>query len=428
MTCAIGAGDPYGNMVLRGSYLSLDFSTAAAIFLFFLFTFFVNTGLGLIHPRLRLTPQELMVVYLMATIACSIATMGLTEYLLPILSGAGYYASAENEWVQLIHPFIPTWMVPQDPEAVKYFYEGAPRGYGIPWAAWLPPLLAWLPLLLAVYFAMICLMVILRRQWVVRERLAFPLVQAPLAMIGSGDQGWLNPFYRSPLMWAGFAIPFALGSLRALHNYYNFIPTVQLETSIPLFRNTTFLQIALSFPMLGFSYFVNLDIAFAIWFFNLLARLQEGLFGVLGITSSEKLYYAGNFAIVAHQGMGALIVLVCLGLWVARTHLAQVWRKAWTADPEIDDSDELLSYRTAVFGFLSSNLLIGAWLWLAGMALWVVPLYLGAMFLLFLAITRVVAEGGIAAARAPLIASDFVSSGLGSSVLGPHTLTALGFT
>ncbi|MBI2503777.1 MAG: hypothetical protein HYW07_11170 [Candidatus Latescibacteria bacterium] len=428
LTCIISAGDPYGNMVLRGSYLSLDFSTAAAIFLFFLFTLFANTGLGLIHPRLRLVPQELMVVYLMATIACSIATMGLTEYLLPILSGAGYYASPENEWVQLIHPFIPSWMVPQDPEAVKFFYEGAPRGYGIPWSVWLPPLLAWLPLLLAVYFAMICLMVILRRQWVVRERLSFPLVQAPLAMIGGADQGRLNPFYKSPLMWAGFAIPFALGSLRALHNYYNFIPTVQLETSIPLFRNTTFLQIALSFPMIGFSYFVDLDIAFAIWFFNIVARLQEGLFGVLGITSSEKLYYAGNFAIVAHQGMGALIVLVVLGLWVARSHLAQVWCKAWKGAPEIDDRDEVLSYRTAVFGFLGSSLVIGGWLWLAGMALWVVPLYLVAMFLLFLAITRVVAEGGIAAARAPLIASDFISSGLGSSALGPHTLTALGFT
>ena len=428
LTCAISAGDPYGNMVLRGSYLSLDFSTAAAIFLFFAFTLFVNTGLGLIDPRLRLSPQELMVVYLMATIACSIATMGLTEYLLPILSGAVYYASPENEWALLIHPYIPSWMVPQDLEAVKYFYEGAPRGYGIPWAVWLPPLLAWLPLLLAVYFAMICLMVILRRQWVERERLAFPLVQAPLAMIGGPDHGWLNPFFRSPLTWAGFAIPFALGSLRALHNYYNFIPTVQLETSIPLFRNTTFLQLALSFPMLGFSYFVNLDIAFAIWFFNILARLQEGLFGVLGISSSEQLYYAGSFPILAHQGMGAFIVLVAIGLWVARPHLAQVWRRAWQGAPQVDDSDEILSYRTAVFGLLGANLLIGGWLWLAGMAWWVAPLYLGAMFLLFTAITRVVAEGGIAAARAPLIASDFVSSSLGSSVLGPHTLTALGFT
>jgi hypothetical protein len=50
------------------------------------------------------------------------------------------------------------------------------------------------------------------------------------------------------------------------------------------------------------------------------------------------------------------------------------------------------------------------------------------MYLLFIAVTRVVAEGGIAAARAPLIASDFVASALGNNVLGPHTLTALGFT
>ena len=428
LACAISAGDPYGNMVLRGSYLSLDFSTAAALFLFFLFTLFANTALGLVHPRWRLDRQELAVVYIMATIACSIATMGLTEYLLPILSGAGYYASPENEWAQLIHPWIPSWMVPQDLEAVKYFYEGAPRGYGIPWAAWAGPLAAWLPLILAVYLAMICLMAILRRQWIARERLAFPLVQAPLALIGAQAQGALNPFFKSPLMWTGFAIPFAVGSLRALHNYFNFIPTVNLQTSIPLFRNTTYLQIALSFPMLGFSYFVDLDIAFAIWFFNLLARAQEGAFGVLGISSTEKLYYAGNFPILAHQGMGAMIVLALLGLWVARPHLAQVWRKAWRDDPRIEDGDEILSYRAAVLGLLGSSLFIGGWLWLAGMALWVAPLYLGAMFLMFLAVTRVVAEGGIAAARAPLIASDFVSSGLGSSALGPHTLIALGFT
>jgi len=50
------------------------------------------------------------------------------------------------------------------------------------------------------------------------------------------------------------------------------------------------------------------------------------------------------------------------------------------------------------------------------------------MFTLFVGITRVVAEGGIAATRAPLIASDFVTSGLGSAVLGGQTLTALSFT
>jgi len=425
----ISTGAPYGNMVLRGSYLALDFSTAGAIFLFFLFVFLVHTFLGLIHPRLAFRREELVVVYIMGIVACSIPTMGLTEYLLPIISGALYYATPENEWVQLVHPYIPTWIVPQDFEAVKFFYEGAPRGYPIPWSAWTTPLAAWVPFMLAIYFSMICIMVLLRRQWVVRERLTFPLVQVPLAMIEDGKKpSALKPFFKSPLMWAGFAIPFFVGSLRALHNYYNFIPTVNLGIGIPLFRNTTYLNVTLSFPMLGFSYFVNPDIAFAIWFFNLLARVQEGAFGILGITSSEKLYYAGGFPVLAHQGMGAMLVLALFGLWTARGHIAQVFRKALGRHPEIDDSDEILSYRTAVFGLLASNLFICAWLGLAGMAWWVLPIYLSAMYLVFLAVTRVVAEGGIAAARAPLIASDFVSSGLGNTVLGPHTLTALGFT
>ena len=429
IAACISVGAPYGNMVLRGSYMALDFSTAAAIFLFFLLVFFVHSLLGLIHPRLALRRDELVVVYIMAIVSCSIPTMGLTEYLLPIISGALYYATPENEWAALVHPFIPAWMVPQDPEAVKYFYEGAPQGQGIPWDAWIVPLAAWTPLVLGIYLGMICLMVVFRRQWVERERLAFPLVQVPMAMIEDGEkESWLKPFFKNPLMWCGFALPFLVGSLRALHNYYNFIPTVSLQTSIPLFRNSSVQQIALSFPMVGFSYFINLDIAFAIWFFSLLARVQEGVFGIVGITSTEKLYYAGGQPIVAHQGMGAMLVLALFGLWTARGHLRDVWRKAWGRAPEIDDSDEMLSYRAAVFGLLGSNAVVCAWLYLAGMDLWVVPLYLVSMYLIFLAVTRVVVEGGIAAARAPLIAPDFLASGLGNSALGPNTLTVLGFT
>jgi hypothetical protein len=429
MSFCISTGAPYGNMVLQGSYLALDFSTAGAIFLFFLLVLFVHTGLGLIDRRLAFRREELVVVYIMSIVACSIPTMGLTEYLLPIISGATYYATAENEWGVLVHPYIPSWMVPQDFTAVKYFYEGSPRGIGITWTTWITPLLTWVPLILCIYFSMICLIVVLRKQWIERERLAFPLAQVPLAMIeddGSGSP--LKPFFRNWVMWCGFALPLAVGSLKALHNYYNFIPTVITQTTIPLFGNAAVLQIALSFPMLGFTYLVNTEIAFSIWFFSLLMRGQEGVFDLLGLTSVEKIWYAPPEPIIAHQGMGAFIVMVVFGLWVARDHLSDVWRKAIHGDDRIDDSDELLSYRVAVFGFLGANALISTWLWLAGLPIWAVPVYLGIMYLIFLAITRIVAEAGIAAARAPLIPADFMHSTFGNSVLGADGLTALGFT
>ena len=97
IACGISVGAPYGNMGLRGSYMALDFSTAGAIFLLFLFTFFVHTFLGLLHPGLSLSREELVLVYIMGIVGCSLPTMGLTEYLLPIISGGTYYPSTENE-------------------------------------------------------------------------------------------------------------------------------------------------------------------------------------------------------------------------------------------------------------------------------------------------------------------------------------------
>ena len=92
--------------------------------------------------------------------------------------------------------------------------------------------------------------------------------------------------------------------MRALHNYHNFIPDINLVASFPFFRQTTEVTIALSFPMVGFSYFVNLDIALGIWLFNLIARIEEGCLNILGVSSTETLDFSGPSPLVAHQGMG----------------------------------------------------------------------------------------------------------------------------
>ena len=425
----ISVGAPYGNMALRGSYMALDFSTAAAVFVFFVLVAVVNTLLGFIKRSWALTSPELAVTYIMMIIATSIPTMGLTEYLLPIITAGYYYATPENDWTNIIHPYIPSWMCPQGEEVIKYFYEGMPKGASIPWGAWMGPLFYWGLLILALYFVMICTMVVLRKQWVEKERLVFPLIQLPTALLEEGDKpSVVRPFLKDPWMWIGFAIPLIVGSVKALHNYYYFIPDINLRTSLLIFRRTTNLQIALSFPMVGFSYFINLDVAFGIWFFNLLAKVQEGTFAILGIESTEKLDYTSGNPILAHQGMGAMMVLVILGLWVARGHIKDVLRKAFRGDPDVDDSGEMFSYRTAVLGIIGGFLFMGAWLRFSGMPLWAVPIFLIVAFMLFLAITRIVVEGGVAVARAPLIASNFIVSGFGSTSLGTQGLVSMSFT
>ena len=82
--------------------------------------------------------------------------------------------------------------------------------------------------------------------------------------------------------------------------------------------------------------------------------------------------------------MGALVFLAAWGLWMAREHLKAVWRKALNSKCDVDDSGELLSYRTAVFGLILSLAFATCWLMATGMVLWVAVVFLALAMMLFL--------------------------------------------
>ncbi len=438
---AIGSGVPYGNMVLHGSRVASYFNTPAAIILFFFLALFGNAFLGLLRRSWMLNRAELALVYIMWIVATAIPEWGFTSFLLPDITGVVYYATPENNWRELLLPHIPQWIMPFRQLAdVQDFYEGAPAGQGIPWGSWVPALIYWLSFITAVYLAMISITVILRKQWVDRERLVYPLVQLPISMIqddpdDSGRPSIISPFFKNPLMWAGFVIPAILQTLNGLHHYYPSIPSFSLYgLSIPLFRDSVSIPLNLSFQMLGFSYFISREIAFGLCFFYLLNTLEQGVLNVLGVQEFDSLlgnYSAYTGTIVVHQGFGAIIMLVLFGLWTARSHLRQVFRTAFGRRPEvnqIDDSNEILSYRAAVLLLLGSLTFVGIWLWQSGLPGWITPIYLLLAFILFLGITRVVAEGGLAFIFAPMIASDFITAGFGTRALGPSGIMAFAFT
>jgi hypothetical protein len=431
LSLLIAVGAPYGNMVIRGSYMALDFSTAGAVFLFFVLVGGFNVLAGMLHRGLALSRSELLVVYIMMIVASAIPTMGLAEYLLTIITAPQYYATPENDWGTLIQPLVPEWLAPQGDRAIQWFYEGAPAGVDIPWGVWVRPLAFWGVFVGALYLTMICAMVLLRRQWIERERLVYPIVQVPMEMLQEGREGTLlRPFFRSGAMWLGFSLPVLVSTLAGLHAYFNFIPTIQLVSSVPILRNTISLVFRLSFPMVGFSYLINLDIAFSLWFFNTVGKLVRGGLNVLGIGSTEKLgiYGAASEPILAHQGHGAMVVLVAFVLWAARGHLADVWRKAFKGDQSVDDSDEILSYRAAILGGAGGFVLMCAWLTLAGLPFWASVMVIATALLIFIGLTRVVIESGVATAIAPMISPSVVVSAVGSSALGPSGMVALAFT
>ncbi|NQU87872.1 MAG: hypothetical protein HQ541_19155 [Mariniphaga sp.] len=420
----------YSIDIVHGSYLAIDFMPAGAIFLFFILVGGIAVILKLISKRIALNSSELLVIYIMMLVTSSVATMGLGAQLFPMITAPFYFATPTNRWAELIQPHIKSWMVPQGKEVIRQFYEGLPKGATIPWLAWLKPICFWLIFLMALYMIMITIMVVLRKQWVEKERLIYPLAQLPLEMVRDENNSIIRPFFKNRLMWFGFAIPFIISSINAFHHYFHFIPGIELANSIPIFRNTLDMHFRVSFPMIGYAYFINMQLAFSLWFLCLLSIVIKGICNITGFGFNENLscYGIQSSPMLYHQQTGGMIVLVLMGLWMARDHLKDVFRKAFRGTKEIDDTNEILSYRASVFMLLVSLIVMGTWLYFSGLPLITVPVFMFFALVLFIGLTRIVAEGGLACAVAPSIAPSLAVSGLGTSIFGHGGLVSLAFT
>ena len=259
----IGIGAPYENLLISGSPLSFDHSTPAAVLAFFLFSLLINPLLGALKQRWRFDPAELITVYIMGAVACTLPTIGLVCRLLPQISAGSYFATSGNRWEREVLPHFVSWLQVTDERALKWFYEGMPQDASIPWGAWLKPLAAWAPLLLATICAMTAMMVLIRKQWVRHERLHFPLMQLPAALIGSPDATG-HRLLRSWPALLGVAIPLVMYSLRGLHHYFPEVPE-----GMPIWRyyflwdDQFRLRLSLSYAVVGFGYLLSTKLGFS---------------------------------------------------------------------------------------------------------------------------------------------------------------------
>jgi hypothetical protein len=468
----LGVGANYSDIVIKGSYMTLDFSTPGAIFLFLfgiavcnpvfrltarrwwisalvtlaigtasaiglsplgqqalydpgvLLAMFAvaamatNTVLAASGRDLALNRSELIVVYIMLLVVASVATMGLCEAILPAISGFFYYANPENNWQTLLFPHLPMSVLVNDGNGNATFFEGSGAGYTVPWQIWVRPMALWGIFLLALYTTMVSIIVILRRQWMDRERLSYPLVQAAQVMIrGESPQHLVNPFFRSRVMWSGAAVPMLVGLFTGLNKYLGAFPVIPTAWTIPIGFGQA-LNMTLSFAVVGFSYLIGPDIAAGIWGFALLSKVEKMVFVANGVTIQQSMWGVRVTELMNYQGLGALLAFVALGLWVGREHLTQVGRSFLGLESELTDDDEIMSYRAAVIGALLGTAVMIAWLAWLGTPLWASVLFVVLTMAIFTGLSRVVAESGVAAIITPMNAPDFMMFGLGSKLVG----------
>ena len=132
--------------------------------------------------------------------------------------------------------------------------------------------------------------------------------------------------------------------------------------NISLGRYVPSLHGRLNFLIIGFAYFTDLQVLFSIWVFWVLTWLQIGMTNRMGLAEG-----LGEFAGTRQQALGGFIVFCLWGLWIARFHLKAVFQHAFRKPKNMDDQNELMSYRAAVFAFLACASFAMFWLCKGGM-------------------------------------------------------------
>ena len=420
---------PYNDYYLQGTDISGNHFPLGAVFTLIFLTLVINPVVKKILPKAVLNPAELIVIWVMMGVSSAIPSKGMMGFLLPYLAAPVYFATPENEWAETLHPHFPKWLIVWDKNAVTNFYEGESV---VPWVLWIKPILVWTVFILLLYCVIICVSIVLRKQWVERERFIFPLVTVPVEMVQQTSiHGNIGSLFRNKLVWIGFGIAAAFHLLNGLHEYIPALPSISNRYDLykpfterpwnvmgwwPQFR------FFLYFSVIGITYFLAMDVSFSCWFFFLVFKVQYIIINAFAIPISPWICARG-------QTMAAYVVMVIAFLINSRAHIKDILIRTCqqSTTTTIDDTDEVLPYRWAVLGGFFSFLLLVALCAYAGMSLWVACSIIVLFLIASTALSWMVVNGGLLLIQAPMYPVEYFEIVTGSRIINANSLALLGF-
>lgn len=411
----------YGDVVSQTDLTSMSLMMPPVLILAALLP--ANSAMRRRWPALALSQAELITIYTMLTVAVVLSGMGMIQFLCTTLGAVPYYKTPENGYGRFLRE-VPPWIMPRL-SAVEGFYKG---GQSVPWSAWLRPVLLWSGFLFAMLVAMHSINAIVRKQWMDRERLTFPIVQLPLEMTDPRTS-----FFRNRLMWLGFFAAAALESLNSLNYLYPSVPRIQLRANDlgPTFTvapwnaigyfPTTFYPLAI-----GLGFVLSADVSFSCWFFYLVTKLENVMTAALGWQGGAGAPSSPPY--LGPQGAGAFVGIALSAVWLARRHLRDVFLKAIGRAPDIDDSAEPMSYRAALAGLLLGFGAMALFCVLVGMSPTVAIAYLGVYLVFATTIARMRAVAGPPWTMGPDVnAMETIIQPVGSGLYTQRNMVALAY-
>ena len=67
---------------------------------------------------------ELLTIYTCISVGSSLAGVDRMMVMVPLIGHAHWFATPENDWINLFHCYIPTWLSISDKHVLKGYYQG----------------------------------------------------------------------------------------------------------------------------------------------------------------------------------------------------------------------------------------------------------------------------------------------------------------
>lgn len=391
------------------------------------------------------SPTELLTIYAMLMFSALSSTPGADNFFLSTGPTLFYYSTTENGWAALFYKYVPSYFAPgwdgfkYQKEVIEPFYTGAMKWQDIPWQAWIPMLVAWGVFLSLIYSTLFFLSLLLRRQWIESEALAFPLVQLPLQMVETDDASTHPPakvFWGNRLMWTGVAFALVIHLFRGMPTYFPDWPVINAFQGNGV--GLTFTErpwnaiggIGVTFYLagIGIAYLLTREVSLSFWVFFLLMNYSKVLAEQFGYAVSvlPKDSYMNKPMFLTYQSFGGWLMMGAMLLWSARRQLGYLFKQA--VGRNIMQDGEPFSPRTIVIGLLISVAGLFAWSTFAGINILSTVVFFALYMLLSIVLARVVIEGGFLFPQITFSPLEMMTTGLmGSGAIGASSLTKLSF-
>jgi len=386
----------------------------------------LNLPLKKFAPKYALTGSEFLGLYVLMSMSVLLMSYDMFLPLVSTISHAFWFASPENEWMPLFGRFLPSWLTISDKETLRHFYQGESAFYTAQHIQqWLTPTFWWCVFSFVLLFVMHCMNVIFRKQWVEKERLAYPIVHLPYQITNN-----TRAFFRSKPMWIGFAIAAGISLLNGFHILYPAIPQIPNKgiNLSPFFTEKPWSALSrdsfsiIVYPFaVGLGFIMPLDLLLSCVIFFFFYKAQYVLGSIAGLDNVPSFPYRYE------QNIGAYTGVCVFALWHTRRHIIAVLKSVIRIHPSktgLDDSEEPMRYRTAVVGVIVGMIFLLVFSMKGGMSLWAAVLFFAAHFAIAISLTRIRAELGF-----PIHSTTFIgphhslTSALGTRRIGAQNLT-----